>query len=287
MTFHEIKHFVAPEAYALRDMLQYTIPAFATCWILEKLTKARTSQYRSKNFLYDFGWWTYNMCVESRLLAPAVIAFFISGKLSFLNIHIADHWPVVPRYLANLVVMDLIRYWVHRSLHATNLLWSFHTTHHSQEVMSFITASRSHPVENFMYLTCNTFVFAVLGSPPAMWMPLHFVLLDIPDILHHSEVPWRFGPWLSRILVSPAFHSLHHSNNVEHQGKNFGVTFSCWDFMFGTAVDAERATSYGIDGLRMNTVRAQLLTPFVLAYKELIRLFRREPAVAVIADAGD
>lgn len=282
MTLHQLPPVVKHAAYLAKDLVWYTAPAFVTVWLLERLTGARTDQYRTRNCLHDLGWWTYNRCLESGYLAPVLIATLLSGKLAFLNFHVADKLPTVPRFLVVFMAMDLLRYWFHRGLHSNALLWSFHTTHHSQRVMTFMTSSRSHPVENFLYLPLNTVLIAVLGSPPQLWLPLNFLAVEVPDFLHHSQVSWRFGRWLSRFLVSPAFHSLHHSRRTEHYNRNFGTIFSCWDFLFGTAVDAPRAAEFGIDGIEMPTVRSQLLLPFKLAWRELLRTARRERSRAAV-----
>ena len=51
--------------------------------------------------------------------------------------------------------------------------------------------------------------------------------------INHSNIRTNFG-LLRYILVTPQSHRIHHSIEKKHQDKNFAVTFSIWDFIFGT-----------------------------------------------------
>ena len=52
--------------------------------------------------------------------------------------------------------------------------------------------------------------------------------------LRHSHVWLSYGPWLSRLLLSPAMHQIHHSTEERHFGRNIGYALSIWDALFGT-----------------------------------------------------
>jgi len=102
----------------------------------------------------------------------------------------------------------------------------------------------------------------VLGLPTKTWLPL-YVLATALQALHHSELNWRFGP-LYRLVVSPTFHSIHHSADPKDHNKNLGQMLSIWDYLFGTAAShAERPARYGVDGLDMpESLTRQLVVPF-------------------------
>jgi sterol desaturase/sphingolipid hydroxylase (fatty acid hydroxylase superfamily) len=63
-----------------------------------------------------------------------------------------------------------------------------------------------------------------------------------------------FGPVLGRLLVSPAYHRLHHRIGLGHEsagpgslgGHNFAVLFPLWDHLFGTARHDGRYEATGI-----------------------------------------
>ena len=49
----------------------------------------------------------------------------------------------------------------------------------------------------------------------------------------HANVRTNLGV-LRWVLVTPQSHRVHHSLDPAHRDKNFGVTFSLWDHLFGT-----------------------------------------------------
>ena len=77
-----------------------------------------------------------------------------------------------------------------------------------------------------------------------------------------------YGP-IGRWVVSPHFHAFHHSVDRRHTNANFGIMFSCWDYLFGTAVtELERPARYGVDGIDFHeSLASQFLTPFRLAWR--------------------
>ena len=52
--------------------------------------------------------------------------------------------------------------------------------------------------------------------------------------LRHTHLWIDYGPRLSRILISPAQHQIHHSADPRHFDKNIGFIFAFWDDLFGT-----------------------------------------------------
>jgi sterol desaturase/sphingolipid hydroxylase (fatty acid hydroxylase superfamily) len=64
--------------------------------------------------------------------------------------------------------------------------------------------------------------------------------------LQHANLRWTFGP-LGRILVSPAYHRLHHATDI--QDANLGVVLTIWDVLVGRARFPARASRVGRTGL--------------------------------------
>lgn len=214
------------------------------------------------------------------LVAPAVIAldtgfavevgrhtpFLIFGKL-----------PLVPRVAVTgfvLAGIDAMNWAAHVGNHRLPWLWRFHALHHSQEEMSVFTTFRTHPLTHAAYLPAvvPAVLLANSGTVPAAALIVYGSLVAVS----HANVKWSYGR-LGRVLVSPAFHRLHHSS-AEVMGMrtaNFGFVLSVWDRLEGTAifpngaqvrtgiagrpVPVEQATS-GI----ARVVAAQLVQPFRL-----------------------
>jgi sterol desaturase/sphingolipid hydroxylase (fatty acid hydroxylase superfamily) len=88
-----------------------------------------------------------------------------------------------------------------------------------------------------------------LGAHAAV-LPLYVVALrffydrhlDFLTIQAAAEWPWLarfalallFGDLVRYVLVTPQFHRVHHSIEPRHRDRNFGLTFSIWDHLFGT-----------------------------------------------------
>ena len=139
-----------------------------------------------------------------------------------------------------------LAYWLdHYLSHRIPLLWEFHKVHHTAEVLSPLTNFRVHPVDSlvfynilgiFLGTTGGALSYLQLGSPFAIGganvILVAFVFVTVH--LQHSHV-WiaATGP-LGRVILSPAHHQIHHSDNPIHFDKNFGSCLSLWDWLFGT-----------------------------------------------------
>jgi sterol desaturase/sphingolipid hydroxylase (fatty acid hydroxylase superfamily) len=146
--------------------------------------------------------------------------------------------PLVPQIFVVagiLVGIDAMNWAAHAANHRSAALWRFHALHHSQEDMSVFTTFRTHPLSHVSYLVAlmPALLLAASGTVPAVGVIVYACLVTLP----HANLRWGFGA-LGRILVSPAYHRLHHASSpVEgRQAVNFGFVLVCWDRMAGCAV---------------------------------------------------
>jgi sterol desaturase/sphingolipid hydroxylase (fatty acid hydroxylase superfamily) len=58
--------------------------------------------------------------------------------------------------------------------------------------------------------------------------------MQLMVFMQHSKINSNWGFIGKYILVAPASHRVHHSNNPEHYGKNLGSILIIWDRIFGT-----------------------------------------------------
>lgn len=147
----------------------------------------------------------------------------------------------------SLVVRDLGYYVQHRLMHGVPFLWEFHKVHHSAEVLTPITDARLHPFDlasipiftsGFLGvmqafidygLTSQLSTLEIFGTNGILWIYYLFAYN-----LRHSHIWLSFGARLSRFIMSPAQHQIHHSCLERHLDKNFGSITSIWDWAFGT-----------------------------------------------------
>ncbi len=140
-------------------------------------------------------------------------------------------------FLAYLVAIDFVMYWLHRAQHRWGFWWALHALHHSQREMTFWTDERNHLLDMVMVDAVLAFVSLAIGVAPGQFVAIVAVTRAIESLAHANfRLSFgRIGEWL---LVSPRFHRIHHAIGLGHEGTrrgcNFAVLFPVWDRLFGT-----------------------------------------------------
>ena len=150
-----------------------------------------------------------------------------------------------------------------------------------------MTLFRMHPVDLLLTSVSVTFFQAVAyggfyfltASEPQMAsiFGLNVVLFGFYLLgynLRHTHIWLNFPVWLSKILVSPAQHQIHHSSDPKHFDRNMGLIFSFWDQLFKTHyIPREREQlSYGLsrdEPSPFQSISEIYFKPFRLAYGQL------------------
>jgi sterol desaturase/sphingolipid hydroxylase (fatty acid hydroxylase superfamily) len=237
---------------------------FVCFFALEYWLGGDISRYRTRHFWNDVAYGLFYRADIYQVLIGATVANALQPRLDFLALGLFRNWPLPAAALAFWITADFLGYWVHRLQHRIPVLWAFHSVHHAQERMTFLTSYRIHPIEQLCASLILFVPLLVIGLPPGTWLPLVAILTAL-EFSQHSDLPWRYGP-LYRVLVSPAFHAIHHSIEPAHHHRNFGKIISTWDVVFGTALSTdERPRRFGVNGLRIpESLLTQLITPFRL-----------------------
>lgn len=234
---------------------------FVVIYLLERRAGADGSRYLTRNFLNDVLYTLFYRGGFYNVFFYAAIANLLEPRLGFLQLDVLSGLPVLAAGIIYWITVDFLGYWLHRLQHSNRFLWAFHSVHHAQERLTYLTSFRIHPGEQILANLIMFVPLLVLGIPTRFWIPLYVAQLTF-ELVQHAELPWRYGR-LYPILVSPVFHGLHHSTDRRHYDRNFGKVLSLWDFLFGTAVsDAARPREYGVAGLKVpETFSGQLMAP--------------------------
>jgi sterol desaturase/sphingolipid hydroxylase (fatty acid hydroxylase superfamily) len=177
-----------------------------------------------------------------------LLTALVERHAPFLQLGLIAPLPAWAQFLVASVVMDGVLYWTHRGLHASGPLWAFHGIHHSQADLTPLANFRFHAVEVLVRGLAQFVPGLLLGLPARVFLPTVWLQVAL-DGLAHSGLGWSYGP-LERVIVSPRFHAVHHSTEPAHYNRNFGMTYSFWDRLFGTAAPAgERPSHFGAPGL--------------------------------------
>jgi sterol desaturase/sphingolipid hydroxylase (fatty acid hydroxylase superfamily) len=232
---------------------------FVVIAVFERRAGVSMSRYTSRHFAIDLLYRLVFILYMAALWNPLVEV--VRTAFPGLNLAVLNHAPLWVALPAYWLIFDFLSYWVHRIQHS-RYWWRFHRVHHSQEQMTFASAYRNHPIDQLFALSISMVPGLLLGAPAVTWAPYSF-LLSFIDATHHANLSWRFG-WLRKIFVSPVFHMAHHSTDPAIHNRNFGGLLSMWDFLFGTAYDAERLPERtGVEGWRVpESFWAHLLSPF-------------------------
>jgi sterol desaturase/sphingolipid hydroxylase (fatty acid hydroxylase superfamily) len=172
-------------------------------------------------------------------------------------------------------------YWLdHWLMHRVPLLWRFHKVHHQAESLSLFTNGRVHPVETIGFYNLVALAMGVtaalldrlLGNaqPWTIGGTNALIMLSAVTITHlqHSHLWLGFGPRWGRVLLGPAHHQIHHSDDPAHFNRNLGSSLALFDRLFGTfhmpAARRERLR-FGVDDGEPNPhgFRAALFAPLL------------------------
>lgn len=174
-------------------------------------------------------------------------------------------WPLLPAFLAVLLVRSFSAYWLHRLFHKLPWLWRIHRVHHGDAHIDTSTGLRNHPIEALIVaLTAGGIVF-ILAPPVAAVAAVDAVLFFVALWQHASiRLPAGLSRQLERLVITPRVHLLHHARAEQYHDTNFGDILPLWDRLFGTySAPVAGSIAVGLDGedAAANSLSAQLLAP--------------------------
>lgn len=239
--------------------------------------------------------------ISPRLLRQLVVATFIfEGMHRWLRPEAIAHcpsWLVITLFTLTLFLLDdASRYWVHRWLHRSAILWQFHRVHHTATTLNPLTIFRTHPVEGVLFslrsalvqgFCIGLFIFLFGSGVDLATIFGVSILLFLFNVLganlRHSPVSLPYPHWLERWLISPAQHHIHHSTDPRHYDRNFGVVLAIWDRLGGSLhfSETEKTLDFGIveQGSKVQQNLWQVyVAPFVAAgrimQRSVFKVFR-------------
>jgi sterol desaturase/sphingolipid hydroxylase (fatty acid hydroxylase superfamily) len=149
-------------------------------------------------------------------------------------------------------LMDYTLYLWHVLTHRVPLLWRFHRVHHADLKLEATTALRFHFGELLLSVPWRAAQVRLLGVGPrtlALWQ----TALTVSILFHHSNLrlPKRLERQLSRLVVTPRLHGIHHSVREEERNANWSSGLMLWDWLHGTSLRGvpQRALTLGVPGL--------------------------------------
>ena len=180
----------------------------------------------------------------------------------------AGWWP--PGWLGlavDIIILDLWIYWWHRANHALQPLWRFHEVHHLDHFLDTTTAFRFHVVEVLIGAAVRAVLIIALDIPLVSVLVFEVVVL-CASVFHHSNVklPPRLEKALSKVVITPSIHWVHHHAIRSDTDSNYGTLFSFWDRLFRSASRTRRtpAMPIGVERLPEQPLLELFVRPFRL-----------------------
>jgi sterol desaturase/sphingolipid hydroxylase (fatty acid hydroxylase superfamily) len=227
--------------------------------------------------LGNIGFWVLNLVLAGLIFEPPVRFRLELEAVAGINL---PSWPIANAALSFVVgflLLDLLRYLVHRCKHAVPFLWRFHALHHSDPDVDVTTTVRLHPIEYLLNSGVFWVTVILLGIPGTVVVTYGLTAFAIEAIQHGNiRLPERLDRWLQPVLVTVDMHRIHHSVAFAQGSCNYATVFSVWDRLFRTYTRLTRAQHDSIVfGVRELPPReclkptAMLLTPWRLGRAEV------------------
>lgn len=141
-------------------------------------------------------------------------------------------WPIWIQAVLMVLVVDLLRYWLHRAAHKNDTLWRLHSVHHSVGQLYWLNTARFHPLEKALQMSLDSLPF-LLMQVDARVLALYYVAYATNGFFQHCNIRLHYGP-LNYIVGSAETHRWHHSRLPRESNANYGNTVIVWDVLFGT-----------------------------------------------------
>jgi sterol desaturase/sphingolipid hydroxylase (fatty acid hydroxylase superfamily) len=220
--------------------------------------------------LGNIGVWLLNIVLAGFTFASPVTFRPQLEAVSGVNFPV---WPIADAgwsFVVGFLLLDLMRYGVHRCRHAVPFLWRFHALHHSDPDVDVTTSVRQHPGDYLFGSTVFWVAVILLNIPAIVWMTYGLAVFAVEAVQHGNvRLPEWVERWLQPVLVTVDMHRIHHSVSFAQASCNYATVFSIWDRLFGTYTRLTRVQHdsivFGVRELpRRDCLKpsAMLLTPW-------------------------
>ncbi len=269
-------------------MMGQAILVYAAFLVVERLRPAQRHQ-PMRDWWFNIRYQAFSYYLVLLFVYPAVMAATVGALRAahpgwFGLVPVDGHVGAVAAMLLFFFIYDFFYYWFHRWQHTLPWLWQQHKLHHSEESLNASSAMRHHWLEEILRIAFIALPMSIafdLSPQMAGW--LGAVLVYWPYFIHvNTRLP--MGP-LTRVLVGPQVHRIHHSIEPRHLDRNFAAVFPLWDLLFGTFV-APRPGEYPATGLHSGERVTTFWQANLLPFRGWQALWRARRARVSAADPG-
>ena len=168
--------------------------------------------------------------------------------------------------IADLVLLDLWTYWLHRAYHRIPAMWRLHEIHHRDEFLDTTSAVRFHIAEVVLSALLRLIPIMLLALPLRSVILFELIVL-CAAVFHHSNIrlPKAFESALALFVVTPSIHWMHHHAVQRDTDSNYATVLSLWDRLFGSANAGKRLLTMkiGVEHVEDQSLLRLILMPLM------------------------
>jgi len=269
------------ETLLTREGVQIAIaPIFPVLLVLEFTCLLYLRRQDMKSVVTAYKYPVLNYFINPLLL------LFVTLDIFFFSYEFFSQYEVVAipvtwyGFLYAVVVWELAHFVFHFTCHKVRLLWCLHSPHHSPLHMNLSVIFTGFFLHGVYANFVRTTICAVLGAP----LPLLILIMAIDGcwgaLIHigHDIMPSGKLGFLSRFILTPSHHRVHHARNPEYIDKNYCNTLPIWDRIFGTYQDEIKGIKPQY-GLVRNANYDSFIDMYFGEFILLLRDIRRAPTI--------
>ncbi len=226
-------------------------------------------------------WQSFHTNASAFLFNNFVMSGLSVSSLFFLAQNYAHHGLLsglqdgLLKWALCFVLLDFAVYGWHFLGHKSERLWRLHKIHHSDKVLHVTTGLRFHVFDQLLEAVVKGLCIVTIG------VEAHVVILcEIIRMLfvlfHHANVAVPGEKWLSRIIITPSLHRVHHSTRRLEHDSNYGIVLAVWDIIFGTRKEL-LPRKYGLEVMEARNL-LQLVSLAFLTERHFARVLHLLPS---------
>ncbi len=231
------------------------VAAFAGLFGLERLFPAVPAQWKPVRWLRNL-----SLAFVNFLLGPLIV-LPLSAYAAMHGLGFRPGWWNVT---IDLIMMDAWIYGWHRLNHVVPFLWRFHEVHHLDEALDTTTGLRFHFGEVVLSALVRALLIWIFAIP-LVTVFVFEALVILAALFQHSnlKLPVKFEIWLSKLIVTPRLHWVHHHALRADTDSTYATILSVWDALFRTRSRSTRRDEMvmGVEGKVDMGLLALLLSP--------------------------
>lgn len=145
-----------------------------------------------------------------------------------------DNGPL--KWVLAFAFFDLAIYLWHVISHKYEWLWRFHKVHHSDKSFNVSTGFRFHVLDLLLEIVYKCIFVVLIGVNAYLVLTIEIIELFF-IFFHHSNLRVPHEQAISRLIITPSLHRVHHSTLRKEHDSNYGIVLSLWDRLFGTRLE--------------------------------------------------